>query len=266
MLLSNRSFSSDYEKFHKISLNTGISGSIERDDAMSPFKYRGYSMPVELSYKFSRAGSRQSFYAKLDKSRLVSDLPDYQTVGLTHYVNSTDIQLGYSYLLRALKIIKFKTEIYLGAEINALINLRQHAYYNNNQFLMLDQFNSLGMKVQAEKSFSRDKQSLHLSINIPLLSYMLMGNIYNAYVGDKIDPLMNYPGNMLPRLFKDGDIVSFNKLFCFKTDFTFTRYLSHHIGVELKHSLRYYKIRQYKEMNYSKNFRSQFLAGVVFSF
>lgn len=262
----DRLFSSDIEKSHKISIYSGVSGTIERDDASSPFIYRGYSLPIELGYRHNRPRSRQIFYAKLEKGRQVSDLPDYNTAGLTHYVKSTDIHLGYSYLLRTFKIVKFKTEIFLGAEINALMNLRQHAYYNNNEFLMLDQFNSLGLRAQIEKKFASDKQSLVLSINVPALSYMLMGNIYNTYVGDKIDPLMNYPGNMLTYLSKKGDIVSFNKLICFKTDFTFTRNLSRNIGIELKHSLRYYKIRQYKETNFSKNFQNQFLAGVVFNF
>jgi hypothetical protein len=178
-------------------------------------------------------------------------------------VKSINIQMGYSYLRRAFRSAKYKSDFYFGGEINSLLNLRQQAYINNNEFLMLDQFNSLGFKAQLEKRFVSNRQVAFVSLNIPLISYVLMGDTYNAYVGKKIDPLMNYSGNMLLYLAKKGDFVSFNKLVYFKTDFSFVQFIGSHIGIECKYSIRYYKSTQYQDINYSKNLQNQFLIGIV---
>ena len=228
-----------------------------------PLIYRGHSLPIEISYRYFGTKSHQIFYANFDNLRLISSLPDYENAGLTHFVQNTNIQMGYSYLRRAFRLAKYQSDLYFGGEINSLLNLRQHAYIYNNKFLMLDQFNSLGFKAQLEKRFARNKQVAFFSLNIPFVSYVLMGNTYNAYVGEKTDPLMNYSGNMLLYLAKKGDFVSFNKLVYFKTDFIFVQFIGSHIGIECKYSLRYYKFSQYQDINYSKNLQSQFLIGIV---
>jgi hypothetical protein len=251
------------DKSHIFSLYTGFSGYIERDDAMSHYKYRGHALPVEISYRYSGTNCRQIFYANFDNLILISSLPNYDNAGLNHYVQSTNIQMGYSYLHRAFRLARYRSDIFFGGEINSLLNLRQHAYIDNNEFLMLDQFNSLGLKAQLEKRFASNKRVAFFNLNIPFISYVLMGDTYNAFVGKKIDPLMNYGGNMLLYLAKKGDFVSFKKLVYFKTDFSFVQSISNHIGIECKYSLRYYKFSQYQNINYSKNLQSQFLIGIV---
>ena len=251
------------DKSHYFSLYTGFTKYIERDDAMSPFKYRGHSFPIELSYRYSGLKSRQIFYANFDNLKLTSSIPNYENLGINHYVQNTNVQIGYSYLRKAFSLPICKSDLYFGGEINSIFNLRQHAYINNNEFLMLDQFNNLGFKAQLEKRFSNRKQVASFSINFPFVSYVLMGNSYNAYVGEKTDPLMNYSGNMLLYLAKKGDFVSFNKLVYFKTDFSFIQFISNHIGFECKYSLRYYKFTQYQDINYSKNLQSQILIGII---
>jgi hypothetical protein len=248
------------DKSHIFSLCTGFVKYIERDDAMSPFKYSGYSLPIEISYRYIGIKSCHIFYANFDNLRLESSLPNYEDAGLNHYVQNTNIQMGYSYLRKAFSLPKFRSNIYLGGEINSLLNLRQHAYIYNNEFLMLDQFNSLGLKAQLEKRFANKKQVAFFNINIPVVSYVLMGN---TYIGEKTDPLINYSGNVMLYLAKNGDFVSFNKLVYFKTDFSFIRFIGNHIGIECKYSLRYYKFNQYQNMNYSKNLQSQFLIGIT---
>ncbi len=251
------------DKSHYFSFYTGFSKYIERGDAMSPYKYRGHSIPIEISYRYTGTKCRQIFYANFDNLRLSSSLPNYENAGLNHYVQNTNIQMRYSYLRRVFRSAKYQSDLYFGGEINSLLNLRQHAYIQNNEFLMLDQFNSLGFKAQLEKRFASNRRVAFLSLNIPFVSYVLMGDTYNAYVGKKIDPLMNYSGNMLLYLAKKGDFVSFNKLVYFKTDFSFVQFIGSHIGIECKYSLRYYKFSQYRDINYSKNLQSQFLIGIV---
>jgi hypothetical protein len=63
-------------KSHIFSLYTGLVKYIERDDAMSPFKYRGHSFPIELSYRYSSLKNHQIFYANFDNSKLTSSIPN----------------------------------------------------------------------------------------------------------------------------------------------------------------------------------------------
>ena len=251
------------DRSHIFSLCTGFSKQIERDDAMSPFKYRGHSIPIEFSYRSKRAKSRQICYANFAKSELTSSIPNYENAGLNHYVECTNIQMGYSYLLKAYTAARYQSVLHLGGEFYSLLNLRKQAYINNNEFLMLDQFNSLGFRAQLEKCFTNNKQAFYVSLSIPIVSYVLMGDTYNVYVGKKIDPLMNYSGNMLLYLAKKGDFVSFNKLVYFKTDFSYVQFIGSHIGIECKYSLRYYKFTQYQGSNYSRNLQNQYLIGIV---
>jgi hypothetical protein len=72
------------DKFHLFSLYAGFSKYIERDGAMSPFKYKGHSLPVEISYRYSGTKSYQIFYANFDNLTLRSSLPDYENAGLNH--------------------------------------------------------------------------------------------------------------------------------------------------------------------------------------
>ena len=251
------------DKSHYFSLYTGFSNYIERDDAMSPYKYRGHTIPIGISYRYIGSKCRQIFYANFDNLRLKSSLPNYENAGLNHYVQSTNIQMGYSFLRRAFRLVKCHSDLFFGAEFNSLLNLRQHAYIYNNELLMLDQFNSLGFKAQLEKRFANNRQAAFVSLSIPLVSYVLMGDTYNAYVGKKTDPLMDYSGSVLLYLAKKGDFVSFNKLVYFKTDVSFVQIISSHIGIECKYSLRYYKFSQYQDINYSKNLQSQLIIGIV---
>jgi len=251
------------DKSHIFSLYTGFVKYIERDDAMSPFKYRGHSSPVELSYRYNSLKSRHIFYANFDDAKLTSSIPNYENAGLNHYVLSTNIQMGYSYLRKAFSLLKFQSNLYLGGEIGSLLNLRQHAYIDNNEFLMMDQFNSLGFKAQLEKRFTNRKQLAFFSINIPVVSYVLMGDTYNFYVGEKTDPLIDYGGNALMYLAKKGDFVSFNKLVYFNADFSFIQFIGNHFGIECKYSFRYYKYCQFQNINYSKNLQCQFLIGIT---
>jgi hypothetical protein len=250
-------------KSYFVSLYSGYAGYIERDDVMSPFKFRGQTLPVELSYRYFGTINRQIFYAGFDNLRLISSLPDYDNAGLNHYVKNTNIQMGYSFIRRALRLVKFQSELYIGGELNSLINLRQHAFIDNNEFVMLDQVNSFGLKAQLEKRFVNNRQTAFASLSIPIVSYVLMGDTYNAFVGKKTDPLMDYSGNMLLYLAKKGDFVSFNKLVYFKTEVTFVQGISKHIGIECKYSLRYYKFCQYTNINYSKNLQSQVIIGLT---
>ena len=246
------------------SLYTGLTNNVTRDDAMSPFKYRGHSIPVEISYSYFSTKNRQIFYASFDNLRLRSSLPNFENAGLNHYVQSTNFQMGYSYLLRAVRLTKYQCDLYLGGEISSFVNLRQHAYIQNNEYLMIDQFNSLGFKAQFEKRFGNTKQTASVSLSIPLVSYVLMGDTYNAFVGSEIDPLVNYSGNMLYYLAKKGDFVSFNRLVYFKTDFSLVHFVGSHLGIEGRVCVRYYKYTQYQDLNFSRNLQNQFLAGIVY--
>lgn len=250
---------------HSIAIYTGYSLHIIRDDAISPFIYRGATAPVELKYSFSGKKSRHKAFLYFDKLTLKPSIPDYSNKNLNHYVQNVNISLGYSYHRKIIKVPSVNTVFFIGAEIGSLVNYRQHYFVSSTGYAMFDQFNSLALSALIEKKFKNKKQILSVNFSIPIITYALLRGTYNAYVGKKIDQL-DISKNVFKQLAKNGDFITFNNLFDIKTEISFIRYVSKHIGFELKYCFHYYKFTQYDNLLYSKNLQNQLLIGFVVKF
>lgn len=262
LLLAEGNDSIKSYKHHLFAINTGYSKHVIRDDAISPFIYRGAKAPLELNYKYSGTKTRHMFSAFYNQLKLNSSIPDYSYKGLNHYVQNINLYFGYSYQRKLFRFSSINTILFTGGEIKSLLNFRYHNFVYNTGYLMFDQFNSIALNALIEKRFTNDKQILFISISIPFISYALMRGTYNAYVGEKTDPL-DLAENVLPQIAKNGDFITFNNLFDIKTDISFVRFLNKHIGIELKYSLHFYKFTQYDNLLYSKSLQNRFLIGFV---
>jgi hypothetical protein len=252
-------------ELHNIfSINTGYSKHVLRDGVISPFIYRGSGIPIEIEYRFLGTKSGHYFYAFYDNLKLKSSIPDYPGNGIVHYIKNTNIQLGYAYQ-RMVCIMPAKSKLFLGGELSCLLNLRDHYMTNSNDYIMLDQFNSVALNALVEKRFKNEKQLLFINFSIPIISYVLMRGTYNAYVGEKTDK-WELGENPFWHVFKDGNFVSFDKLVDFKTDITYIKYLGKHIGIQCKYNFRFYKFTQYDNLFYSKSLQNQFQIGIVGKF
>ena len=250
---------------HSIAIYTGYSRHIIRDDAISPFIYRGARAPIELKYSFSGNKSRHKAFLYFDKLTLKPSIPDYSYKNLDHNIQNVNISLGYSYHRKFIKSASINTVFFIGAEISSLVNYRQHYFVSSTSYAMFDQFNSLALSVLIKKRFKNKKQILSVNLSIPIITYALLRGTYNAYVGQKIDQV-DISKNVFKQLAKDGNFITFNNLFDIKTEISFIRYVSKHIGFELKYCFHYYKFTQYDNLLYSKNLQNQLLIGFIVKF
>lgn len=248
---------------HLFSINSGYSNQKIRDEAMSPFMYKGGTVPIEVNYQYSGKTSLQLFAVQFNQLNLKPGIPDYSNPGLIHHVKSISIDLRYAYLHRLTSFSKLNMKLFCGGEFNSFLNARDHFFTADNDYLMVDCFNSFSLSAFLEKKFKDKNQLLLLNVAVPIVSYVLMRQTYNAYVGEKIEPL-DLGKNVLCQLIKNGDFVSVTKLFDFRADLTYVRYLGKHFGYNLKYSFHYYKFTQYDNLFYSRNLSNQFLVGILF--
>jgi hypothetical protein len=254
-------------KSHTFSLSTGYSRHIERDDAISPFIYRGSTIPVEIGYKYQGNNNRYSFTLFFDHLTLNSVLPGYGVSEPQYSTINTNLKIENFYTRKVFSLPEHKLDLFFGGGIHLLLNYRLHSISysgSGNNYTMLDQFNSIAFMFQAEKKYSKNGQILSFDLFIPAISYVLPGDTYNAYVGKAIDKLMNSDSNVLIETVQNGEWASFNKLISLNANLSYTSLVGSHWGIELKYGFQYYKFTQYPDLNYSKNLQNVFLIGVKF--
>jgi len=265
ILLAGDTDSLKLQNRHLTSINTGVSSQISRDEAISPFNYRGKAVPIAIGYQYLGGKSLHLFSSQFSHSELKSDLPDYPMVGLTHHVQSTSFQLRYSYQRKIAAFSEYKTKLFMGGEFSGFLNLRDHFFTTYSSHIMVDYFNSLSINAFLTKEFNDGRQILFLNVSSPVVSYVLLRGTYNAYVGDKIDPL-DLGENVLSQLMRSGDFVSVAKLFAIRFDLSYVRYLGDHFGINFKYNFHYYNYSQYDNLLYSRNLYNHYMAGITIRF
>jgi hypothetical protein len=127
----------------------------------------------------------------------------------------------------------------------------------------LEQMNSLGFSILSETKINMAVENhLCVNINIPILSYVLLNERYNANVGEELDKI-DADKSIIWQLIKNGKIVSFNKLFELQTDISYSLFISDHIGFDLQYRLLFYSFDQYKDLFQAKYLNNQFLLGLL---
>jgi hypothetical protein len=244
---------------HLFSLNTGYSNQMIRSEAVSPFIYKGITAPVNLYYQYNNNSSLQLFLLQFSRAKLKSEIPDYSDFGIIHHIKSITIDLRYSFVY---KLASFSDlNLFCGGEINSFLNTRDHFFTAGNNYLMVDCFNSLSLSAVLKKQFNQSDQIM-LNISVPVVSYVLMRQTFNAYVGEKTESL-DLGKNVLYQLLKNGDFVTMNKLVDLRADLSWVKYIGKHFGISLKYSFHYYKFTQYDNLFYSRNLYSQLFAGFL---
>jgi hypothetical protein len=246
------------------SLNSGYSNQINRDETISPFIYKGATLPLEVNYQCSNKSGLQLFAFQFSQTRLRSKINEYPDFGIVHHIKSMTVDLRYSYLTRLTSFSILNLDLFLGGEFNSYLNTRDHFFTTVNNYLMIDCFNSLAVSTALKKQFNKNNQIL-FKVSVPVVSYVLMRQTYNAYVGEKTESL-NLGKNVLSQLIRNGDFVSVSKLFDLRADLTWVKNIGKHFGFNFKYSFHYYKFTQYDNLFYSRNLNNQFLAGILFQF
>jgi hypothetical protein len=240
-------------------LNSGYSNQMIRDEAVSPFIYNGTAAPVDFNYHYHSKSTLQLFALQFSRAQLKSKIPDYSDFSIIHHIKSITVDFRYSYLYKLTSSPDLN--LFCGGEINSFLNTRDHFFTADNNYLMVDCFNSLALSAVLKKQFNQNNRIL-LNLSVPVVSYVLMRQTFNAYVGEKTGSL-DLGKNVLYQLLKVGDFVSVNKLFDLRADLNWVKYIGKHFGISLKYCFHYYKFTQYDNLFYSRNIYNQLLAGFL---
>ena len=264
-VLAKESDTIKIKKYNLLSISTGYSKQMIRDEAISPFIYKGQAMPIELCYNSMGVKNYHILSFQYNNINLRSKIPDYANYKLIHYVKSTTFDFKYSFKRRLPGVSIFNSDFFMGGGFNSFFNYRDHFFTEMNDEFMFDFFNSISFDACLEKKFRSENNILSISIDLPLISYVLMRQTYNAVVSD------NYEGidlnkDRVAQILKKGDFVSISKLFNITAGLTYTGNLGNHLGYQFKYNLHYYKFTQYDNLFYSRNLYTQILGGIFIKF
>jgi hypothetical protein len=249
---------------HLLTLLSGISVHTVRDAIVSPLLYGGTQAPLVFSYRFRGSGSRHTLLLSYDDTQLHSAITRTANHGaISHYINNLHLNLEYSYATSAAVCEDLNTTCFVGARLQSFLNLRRHWFIQGKNHLSAEQMTGLGISVLTETALPRESGNvLRVGVNVPCIFYVLLGDRYNANVGEKLDDL-DLEQNLLWQLFKRGDVVTFNKLIEIQADLSYLYYVSHSIGIELQYRLQYYSFAQYQQLFHTRVMSNQFLLGLT---
>jgi hypothetical protein len=241
---------------------TGYSRHNIRDEAASPLIYSGRKAPFEFSCSSTGSKDRQSIDLIIDNPELHSSITD-KTGNYLHFADNFNIVLDYSFNRRAFAINPIKTACFLGLKLLNVLNYRNFHYYNGNSIIFLEQFNSLGLNFLFEKNLGpAHSDLLRFNINVPVISYVLLGDRYNAVVSDTFNKI-DFNKNVFWQAFTNGEFVSFNKLLEYQTNLSYSKFLTKHVGFEFAHQFHFYYFSQYKDLLHTRYINNQFLIGLI---
>jgi len=246
---------------HLLSISTGYSKQIIRDEVISPFIYKGQAMPIELCYNLIGTKNYHILSIQFNKVNLKSKIPDYANYKLIHYVKSTTVDFKYSFKRKFPKLSIFNSDFFMGGGFNSFFNYRDHYFTELDDEFMFDFFNSISFEAYLKKKFRSENNILSVNIELPLISYVLMRQTYNAVVSENYESI-DLNKNLAAQVLKKGDFVSISKLFSITAGFTYTRNIGNHFGYQFKYNFHYYKFTQYDNLFYSKNLYTQILGGI----
>jgi len=247
-----------------MTLFTGISVHAVRDEMISPLLYRGTQAPIALAYRYRGSENRHSLLLSYDETRLHSSIT--QPVNgspVSHYINNLHLNLDYSFSTKAAVIEDLNTTFFIGARFSSILNLRKHWFFQDKNHMSAEQMTGLGINVLTETVLPLESDNvLRAEINVPCVSYVLLGDRYNANVGEKLDNL-DLEKNLLWQLFKRGDVVTFNKLFELQADVSYTFFVSGLIGLDLEYRVLFYSFAQYQDLLCVRVLSNQLLLGLT---
>jgi hypothetical protein len=250
---------------HLLSLSTGLSNHMVRDDIMSPFVYGGSQLPILLNYDYRGIIHRHTITAFYDNLELTSSITDKGTSSHSHFVKNLNFFLEYSYDRKAFTFEQINTECFLGGMASAILNPRILYYSNQNgefsgDFMMNLAFDAL-LETKLDKS-SEDFLSFHICV--PLISYVLLDDIYNSKISETFDLFELEPDkNPLGQMLTKGHFVTLDRLFKLQTEIFYTMFVGGSVGFEFQYRFEYYSFAEYKNLFYARCINNQVLAGFI---
>jgi hypothetical protein len=250
---------------HSISIKTGYNSHIIRDEVASPLLYSGARSPLLLEYDINKRIIRHAFAFFIGNTKLHSSNTN-KMVSNTNYADNLNASLSYSYSRDANIFLQYNINCFWGFTFFSVFNYRR-SYLNNSSTLpFFEQINNIGANYSIEKCVGSKKNDfVSFKVNLPFVAYVTLNDRYNAVVGRSLNRIDSNTG-IFGQVVKGGEFVTFNKYFELRTELSYYKLLTEHIGLELEHQLQYYSISHYCNLLYTRYLSNQYLIGLFIIF
>lgn len=251
-------------KKNQIHISTGFSNHITQDDIVSPFIYKGTKMPIWLIYKHHGNNYVHNISAYYDRLDLESRITD-KSSSSSHYSKNTNGYFSYSVVRKIYSMNEFKSDIYVGGKLKSYINYRNHYYTNYDQTTIGEQSTSLDINLSLIKKYSPQNDLISYSFSFPIVSYVLMANMFNVNVCDQINNVDPFK-NLMVQLIKNGDFIFINKLFEFQSELSIYKSMNNFLALGINHYIHYYSFEKHPDNRRTKYLNNQFLLNFIIKF
>lgn len=252
------------EKRNQIFLSTGYSKHIIQDDLISPYIYKGTKAPIWIRYKhFGKKYIHNIliYYDQLDLESKITNRSSY----FSHFSKNINGFFGYSVDRKVYSFNEIKTDLFIGGKIESYINYRNHYYTTNDQSTTGEQSTCLGLNFSIIKKYNSKNDLITYSFSLPLLSYVLMSNMYNANVSDQINDV-DPDESPMAQIIKNGDIVFIDKLFEIQSELSIYKSLNKFMAVGISHFLQFYSFEKHPDNRRTKYLNNQLLVDIIIKF
>jgi hypothetical protein len=244
---------------------TGFSRQILRDEVASPLLYQGTSSPLLLEYDFSKSESRHAITFFIGNTKLGSSNTGKIITNANYAVNLNAL-LSYSYSRGASVLQHIGIDCYWGFTFFSFFNYRSLYLNNSSNIPFFEQINNIGANLSFEKSLGSQKHDfISFKINLPFVAYVVLNDRYNAVVSKSLNSIDSDAG-IFGQIIKNGEFVSFSKFFEFRTQLSYSKLLTEHLGLKLEYQLQYYSISHYRNLLYARYLSNQYLMGLFIIF
>lgn len=247
---------------HLFGIYTGYSRHLIRDEVASPLLYSGANAPFLLVYDCNSSKSRHAFTLSFGKTKLSSSNTN-KSGNNSNYADNLNALLSYSFSRNVNLFKHFNVNSFWGFTFLSVLNYRNLNFNNSSSIPFFEQLNSLGTNFLVEKNVGSKKYDfISFKINIPFVAYVTFNNRYNAVVSESLIKFDSNKG-VFGKVISNGEFVTFNKLFEFQTELSYTKFLTKHIALKLEHQLHFYSISHYRNLLYARYINNQYLMGLI---
>lgn len=251
---------------HSIGIYSGYGTNLIRDDLASPLLYKGANSPLFFEYDFTTNKGGHSIAFSFGGTKLRSSVSNEIGSSNANYADNFNAFLSYSYRRDADIFQHQNIKSSLGFTFLSVFNYRSLHLGNSSTIPFFEQVNSLGASFLIKKNVGLKKLDFAcLKINLPFIAYVTLNNRYNAVVGRSLNSYNSDKG-IFGQVIRNGEFVSFNKLFEFQTELSYNKFLTDNLALKIEHQLHYYSLAHYRNLLYACSLNNQFLIGLIIKF
>ena len=141
---------------HAFGLQSGIQRYLTREPILSPLSYRGAHVPLQFSYAYTAAKSRQEVRILQGSGELTSSVTSSNEFGRNHYVELLALQFQYAYLRRLWADTRYT--VYGGGTLQAAYFDKDMTYFRGRDGRAADVFIALAVTGAVAATYGKRHQ------------------------------------------------------------------------------------------------------------